>query len=266
MGTRIIGLRPWLGPGMGGGNGSVDEDGNPVDPYGGPTTGDVADGIRDVVGGIQRRVRGEAKPDARAEPTAKAREVDCSQMPDETACNECLLKEGFIGPPITPRFVTQDNLINYEYQLYIANLRSAPLRFGFMVADKADPDRRLFSVDTLFDYLERDGFSRTVQEWHFNACEFDGFWLKDCTVVEAKGRYEQFLDEKGRPKYNFVEDGVFVPFRDEMMRQRAAIAIAGPQAKLLWCFMQARTMQAAIALGRVDPVICRYEPFSGGGL
>jgi len=251
---------------MGGGNGSVDEDGNPVDPYGGPTTGDVADGIRDVVGDIQQRVRGKAKPDARAEPTAKAREVDCSQMPDETACNECLLKEGVIGPPITPRFVTQDNLINYEYQLYIANLRSAPLRFGFMVADKADPDRRLFSVDTLFDYLERDGFSRTVQEWHFNACEFDGFWLKDCTVVEAKGRYEQFLDEKGRPKYNFVEDGVFVPFRDEMMRQRAAIAIAGPQAKLLWCFMQARTMQAAIALGRVDPVICRYEPFSGGGL
>jgi hypothetical protein len=244
----------------------VDEDGNPVDPYGGPTTGDVADGIRDVVGDIQQRVRGKAKPDARAEPTVKAREVDCSQMPDETACNECLLKEGFIGPPITPRFVTQDNLINYEYQLYIANLRSAPLRFGFMVADKADPDRRLFSVDTLFDYLERDGFSRTVQEWHFNACEFDGFWLKDCTVVEAKGRYEQFLDEKGRPKYNFVEDGVFVPFRDEMMRQRAAIAIAGPQAKLLWCFMQARTMQAAIALGRVDPVICRYEPFSGGGL
>lgn len=91
MGTRIIGPRPWLVPGMGGGTGTVDEDGNPVDPYGGPTTGDVADGIRDVVGGIQRRVRGEAKPDARAEPTAKAREVDCSQMPDETACNECLL-------------------------------------------------------------------------------------------------------------------------------------------------------------------------------
>jgi len=237
-----------------------------VNPYGGPTTGDVLDGIRDAVGGIQQRVRDEAKPDARAEPKTKGREVDCSQMPDETACNECLLKEGFIGPPITPRFVTQDNLINYEYQLYIANLRSAPLRFGFMVADKADPERTFFSVDTLFDYLHRKGFSRTVQEWHFNACEFDGFWLKDCTVVEAKGRYGHFLDEKGRPKYNFVEDGVFVPFRDEMMRQRAAIAIAGPQAKLLWCFMQARTMQAAIALGRVDPVICRYEPFSGGGL
>ncbi|KAG1452670.1 hypothetical protein G6F57_015898 [Rhizopus arrhizus] len=173
---------------MGGGNGNVDEDGNPVDPYGGPTTGDVADGICDVVGDIQQRVRGKAKPDARAEPTAKAREVDCSQMPGETACNECLLKEGFIGPPRTGRYVTRRNLINYEYQLYIANLRSAPLRFGFMVADKADPARTFFSVDTLFDYLHRKGFSRTVQEWHFNACEFDGFWLKDCTVVEAKGR------------------------------------------------------------------------------
>ncbi|HIE1100036.1 TPA: Tox-REase-5 domain-containing protein [Stenotrophomonas maltophilia] len=263
MGTRIIGPRPWLGPGMGGDNGGVDEDGNPVEPYGGPTTGDVADGIRDVVGGIQRRVRGEAKPDARAEPTAKAREVDCSQMPDETACNECLLKEGFIGPPRTGRYVTRRNLINYEYQLYIANLRSAPLRFGFMVADKADPARTFFSVDTLFDYLHRKGFSRTVQEWHFNACEFDGFWLKDCTVVEAKGRYDHFLNEAGLPKYEFVEHGVFRPWGVQMNRQRGAIGVAGRQAKLLWCFMQHRTMAAAIETEYVDPMLCRHIPFRG---
>ncbi|HEL4110950.1 TPA: hypothetical protein UM343_001075 [Stenotrophomonas maltophilia] len=263
MGTRIIGPRPWLGPGVGGGNGGVDEDGNPVEPYGGPTTGDVVDGIRDAVYGIQQRVRGEAKPDARAEPTAKAREVDCSQMPDETACNECLLKEGFIGPPLTPRYVTQSNLINYEYQLYIANLRSAPLRFGFMVADKADPDRRLFSVDTLFDYLERDGFSRTVQEWHFNACEFDGFWLKDCTVVEAKGRYEHFLDSDNGPKYHFVEKGIFSPWNAQMTRQKAAISIAGHQAQLSWFFMQVRTMAAATRFAGLDPLICKYEPYPG---
>jgi len=266
MGTRIIGPRPWLGPGMTGGSGGVDEHGNPVDPYGGPTTGDVVKGIRGVVDGIGQRVSGEAKPDARAEPTAKAREVDCSQMPDETACNECLLKKGFIGPPVTPRYVTQSNLINYEYQLYIANLRSAPLRFGFMVADKADPDRRLFSVDTLFDYLERDGFSRTVQEWHFNACEFDGFWLKDCTVVEAKGRYDHFLDEDGDVKYGFVRQNVFGPWAEQMDRQRAAIGIAGASAKLLWCFMQSRVMKAAIAMDFVDPLLCQYEPFSGGGV
>lgn len=44
MGTRIIGPRPWLGPGMAGGSGTVDEHGNPVDPYGGPTTGGVMGG------------------------------------------------------------------------------------------------------------------------------------------------------------------------------------------------------------------------------
>jgi len=263
MGTRIIGSRPWLGPGMGDGNGSVDEDGNLVDPYGGPTTGDVLDGIRDAVGGIQQRVRGEAKPDARAEPVAKAREVDCSQMPDETACNECLLKEGFIGPPRTGRYVTRRNLINYEYQLYIANLRSAPLRFGFLVADKADPARTFFSVDTLFDYLHRKGFSRTVQEWHFNACEFDGFWLKDCTVVEAKGRYDQFLDENGEGKYGFVEGSVIQPWARQMERQRVAIRIAEPQGKLLWCFMQANTMLAGLTIARLDPAICKYQPFPG---
>ena len=263
MGTRIIGPRPWLGPGVGGGTGTVDEDGNPVDPYGGPTTGDVVDGIRDAVYGIQQRVRGKAKPDARAEPTAKAREVDCSQMPDETACNECLLKEGFIGPPRTGRYVTRRNLINYEYQLYIANLRSAPLRFGFMVADKADPARTFFSVDTLFDYLHRKGFSRTAQEWHFNACEFDGFWLKDCTVVEAKGRYEHFLDENGKGKYGFVERGIFEPWGRQMTRQRAAISIAEPNGKLLWCFMQVRTMDAGINFAGIDPALCKFEPYSG---
>ncbi|HDS1655625.1 TPA: hypothetical protein QEL76_003602 [Stenotrophomonas maltophilia] len=263
MGTRIIGPRPWLGPGVGGGAGGVDEDGHPVDPYGGPTTADVMDGIRDVVDGIHQRVRGEAKPEARKEPQSKAREVDCSEMPDETACNECLLKQGFMGPPLTPRYVTQRNLVNYEYQLYIANLRSAPLRFGFLVADKMDPARRLFSVDTLFDYLNRDGFSRTVQEWHFNACEFDGFWLRECTVVEAKGRYDHFIDEDGDEKYGFVRHGVFGAWSEQMARQRAAIAIGGAPAKLLWCFMQPRAMAAAIAMNYLDPLICRYEPFPG---
>ena len=146
MGTRIIGPRPWLGPGIGGDTGGVDDDGNPVDPYGGPTTGDVVDGIREVVDGIHQRVRGEAKSEARTEPRSKAREVDCSEMPDETACNECLLKQGHIAPPTTPRYVAQRNLINYEYQLYIANLRSAlPMnlktRFpGYKVWSRAQSD------------------------------------------------------------------------------------------------------------------------------
>lgn len=263
MGGRIIGPRPWPGPGIGGGVGGVDEEGNPIDPYGGPTTGDVVDGVRDTVGGIWQRVRGDAVPDARAEPTARAREVDCSELPDETACNECMLRKGFIGPPRTGRYVTRRNLTNYEYQLYIANLRSAPLRFGFMVADKADPDRAFFSVDTLFDYLHRKGFSRTVQEWHFNACEFDGFWPLDCTVVEAKARYDHFLDEDGEPKYKFVKRSVFQPWKTQMDRQRAAIAIAEPQGKLTWCFMQLNSMRAALQIGGFDPLLCRYVPFRG---
>ncbi|PTA75139.1 hypothetical protein C9414_19800, partial [Bacillus sp. Nf3] len=130
-------------------------------------------------------------------------------------------------------------------------------------ADKADPERRLFSVDPLFDSLERDGFSRTVQEWHFKACEFDGFWLRDCTVVEAKARYDHFFDEDGRAKYTFVRSGIFVPWRRQIVRQRSAIAIAGSQGKLIWCFMQRRTMAAAVSIGGIDPLLCRYEPFPG---
>ncbi|MDH5821909.1 Tox-REase-5 domain-containing protein [Luteimonas sp. RD2P54] len=244
--------------------GGVDEDGNPVDPYGGPTTGEVVDGIRGAMDRATERVRGNA--DARSEPQARAREVDCSEMADETACNECALKQGYIDKPSTGRYVNQRNIINYDYQLYIANMRSAPLRFGYVVADKADPERNFFSVDTLFDYLNRRGYSRTIQEWHFNACEFDGFWPDDCMVVEAKGNYDHFLDENGEPRYFFVYPGVFEPWGLQMQRQKAALTIAEPEGKLLWCFMQELTMAAGISIAGIDPSICKHEPMPGASL
>ena len=259
MGIRAWWPRPTMGPYTG--PTGVDEDGNPIDPYGGPTTGDIADGVRDAIGKVQERIKVDA--DVQSTPQDRTRELDCSETTDETACNECVLKQGYIDKPIGGRYVSAKNLVNYEYQLYVANLRSAPLRFGYMVADKADPERKFFSVDTLFDYINRRGYSRTVQEWHFNACEFDGFWPGECTVVEAKGNYDHFLDENDRPKYPFVRSSVFDPWQAQMLNQRAAISVAKPQGQLRWCFMQQRAMMAGINISGLDPSLCEHIPMPG---
>jgi len=248
-------MGPYTGPA------DVDEDGNPIDPYGGPTTGDIADGVRDAIGQVRERIEG--KPDAQAVPRDRTRELDCSETTDETACNECVLKQGYIDKPSGGRYVSASNLVNYEYQLYIANLRSAPLHFGYMVADQADPERKFFSVDTLFDYINRGGYSRTVQEWHFNACEFDGFWPGECTVVEAKGNYAHFLDDFGEPRWEFVRKEVFGKWNEQMRRQRNALVVAGPQGSLHWYFMQDATRTAAIRIAGLEDGICSTLPMPG---
>ncbi|PTA72261.1 hypothetical protein C9412_06975 [Stenotrophomonas sp. Nf1] len=79
----------------------------------------------------------------------------------------------------------------------------------------------------------------------------------------AAADLEHFFDERGLPRYEFVEHGVLRPWGLQMNRQRSAIGIAGRQAKLLWCFMQPRTMAAAIAAEYVDPMLCRHIPFGG---
>ncbi len=45
-------------------------------------------------------------------------------------CDQCLLVNGRIRPPPTPRYIAKSNRINYDYQLYVANLHAGPERFG----------------------------------------------------------------------------------------------------------------------------------------
>jgi len=49
-------------------------------------------------------------------PRDRTRELDCSETTDETACNECVLKQGHIDTPSGGRYVSASNLVNYEYQ------------------------------------------------------------------------------------------------------------------------------------------------------
>lgn len=58
-----------------------------------------------------------------------------------------------------------------EYQLFIANLKSAPLVFSNLG-------------------LSKTGKSYSVMEWDFSSVnDWDGFWYNQCKLVEAKGNY-----------------------------------------------------------------------------
>jgi hypothetical protein len=63
--------------------------------------------------------------------TPRAKERDCADTPDDTECKQCRLGTGMLGQASQPRFINANNLINYRYQLYIANLYAAPERFVF---------------------------------------------------------------------------------------------------------------------------------------
>ncbi|RBJ46459.1 hypothetical protein BRO06_18390 [Xanthomonas oryzae pv. oryzae] len=56
---------------------------------------------------------------------------------------------------------------------------------------------------------------------------------------------------------------VFMPMREQMTRQKSAITIAQPQAKLSWFFMHPRSMLAAVELAGLDVSICTALPMPG---
>ena len=109
--------------------------------------------------------------------------------------------------------------INTQYQLKIANLSSYPLTF------KASPP-----------YLVSGNTKPTtdIQEWNVDGISFDGLWPMECILVEAKGRYAQFLDSK---KPRFLKINVFNGLVLEARRQKTVI-VPYKTTKLTWYFYE----------------------------
>lgn len=64
-----------------------------------------------------------------------------------------------------------------RYQLRIANMKAGPEKFAALPSGTKDQYQ--------------------VTEWSYNGIpDFDGFWRAQCTLVEAKGNYDQFI---GKP-------------------------------------------------------------------
>mgnify|MGYP003615325988 FL=1 len=113
------------------------------------------------------------------------------------------------------------NEINTQYQIKIANLSSYPLTFK-----ASDP------------YLVSGNKKQTteIQEWILAGVSFDGLWPMECILVEAKGRYAQFLE--GKP--DFMKNNIFLKMRNEATSQRSVVS-SFRTAKLNWYFYEKET-------------------------
>ena len=171
--------------------------------------------------------------------TKQTRIGECTkaeQHDKNSDCNKCHPANGQKAAS-TNRYVTDSNRINYEYQLYIANLHaSAKHRFGWA--------------------------SGVPEEWLYKNTEFDGFWEDQCTLVEAKGRYKQFLKPNGAQR-DFAKH-IFEGFNAQAARQLQAAAPL-PPAWLKWFCMEAEVAACVqkIFFDSFLPVIVEYHPLPG---
>lgn len=206
-----------------------------------------------------------ARRAAQSIPDSRTREADCSEASDDTACNQCELEEGFIAPSRPKRDIHATNFINFEYQLYVANLHANPERFGYTVGY----DGTLLSGFDMSIAAKIGRFLRGEEqlgledlntlEWRMGDVEFDGFWREKCTVVEAKGNYMGFFDDNGDPRWSFVERMTRKDWGNQMLRQREVVDKAAPRGKLEWHFMQRGVYLIAVEI--LDPSVCRYTPY-----
>ena len=103
------------------------------------------------------------------------KERDCADTPEETECKQCKLGSGRLDQAREPRFITEKNLINYRYQLYIANLFAAPERFVFTRFRDAENKEVSVRWERVKDLFIKSNDSLTTTEWFYNGISFYGF-------------------------------------------------------------------------------------------
>ncbi|MBU0915409.1 Tox-REase-5 domain-containing protein [Aquabacterium parvum] len=74
-----------------------------------------------------------------------------------------------------------------------------------------------------------------IDEWVFNAREFDGFVSAECLLKEAKGGYDRFFDEWGRPKKWWAHN---VDEMIEQMGDQSSAAMPRPPIRLEWFWQE----------------------------
>lgn len=188
---------------------------------------------------------------------SQSKTSECAETGNQTQCNQCRLKEGFIG--YQPRYVTRSNRINYDYQLYIANLHAGPERFTYV--NYGDNSNTPINIDWS---LTKEAFGKggkyTTTEWCYGGVWFDGFWRSRCTVLEAKANYEDAWDDDGAVVKPWIaQKEVSNWVTKAYPKQQAAIATASPQGRLEWHFMQLVPYRKAISAG-LPETVARLTP------
>lgn len=108
---------------------------------------------------------------------------------------------------------------NTQYQLKIANLKSYPLVFKAGTPYISDGNKKE---------------TTPIHEWLLSGVSFDGLWPMECILVEAKGRYAQFLDKK---KPEIIRKRVYSLLVTEATSHKA-ITLVYKTAKLNWFFLE----------------------------
>ncbi len=200
-------------------------------------------------------------------PMEQVKEGDCTTQSSSTECNQCKLDQGALVPAVPRRAVRRENKVNWDYQLQIANMNAGPERFSYCDKNTGLP---VTAFDTslagrawsaIKGEPQPNAEQLNLTEWLYGGVYFDGFWRSQCTVVDAKGRYAQFLSvDDGLPKPGFPIDFIFPGMIEEAARQVAAISTAMPQAKLQWHFMQREVYSWAVT-SIPPPVVCVHTPY-----
>jgi len=93
-------------------------------------------------------------------------------------------------------------------------------------------------------------------EWEWLGTSFDGFQPAQCLLQEAKGDYDQFLDEYGEPKFFFQGFKEMV----KTVRVQAKKVHANKPAKLKWYFQTPLTMEYMRSTLNKNAVAFVYQP------
>ncbi|WP_350259794.1 Tox-REase-5 domain-containing protein [Stenotrophomonas riyadhensis] len=200
-------------------------------------------------------------------PIEQAKEGDCTNQSSSTECNQCKLDQGVLVPAVPRRAVRRENKVNWDYQLQIANMNAGPERFSYCDKNTGLPitDFDTSIAGRAWSALKGESQPNAEQlnllEWLYGGVYFDGFWRAQCTVVDAKGCYAQFLSrDDGAPKLGFPSRFVFPGMIEEAGRQIAVINTASPQGKLQWHFMEIEVYRWASS-SIPPPVVCVHTPY-----
>lgn len=84
-------------------------------------------------------------------------------------------------------------------------------------------------------YDVEEGWS---EEWYWSKIDFDGFKPTECLLQEAKGNYDQFVDEPWAIRYFKGFDSMAA-----MIIAQSEVVAENPPARLMWYFQGPKTRQ-----------------------
>jgi hypothetical protein len=126
-----------------------------------------------------------------------------------------------------------------------------------------NPEPRRYQARTTgFEYgIVTDGKGKETSEgwnmeWAWLGTDFDGFQPSQCLLQEAKGNYDQFINEQNMPKFPFQGFKTM----GETIRKQSMLVRANPPAKLMWYFETPRARAYMMSALRAAGVPSVYQP------